>query len=48
MKQNFKVAFPKEKNDPPLVQEVLSEGGFIKPAPGAGFMKSPLFFPSLK
>ena len=33
MKLNFKVAFIKEKNDLPLVKEVLSKGGFVKPAP---------------
>ena len=34
MKLNFNVAFPKEKSDLPLLKEVLSKGGFVKPAPG--------------
>ena len=34
MKLNFKEALPKgEKNDLPLLKEVLSKGGFVKPAP---------------
>ena len=33
MKLNLKVAFPKGKNDLPLLKEVLSKGGFVKPAP---------------
>ena len=37
MKLNFKVAFLKEKNDLPLLQEVLSKGGFMKPAQGLEF-----------
>ena len=34
MKLNFKVAFAKGKNDLALLQEDLSKGGFVKPAPG--------------
>ena len=35
MKLNFKAAFPKEQNNLPLLKDVLSKGGFVKPAPGA-------------
>ena len=37
MKLNFKVAFPKEKKHLPLPKEVLSKGGFVKPAPDLVF-----------
>ena len=37
MKVNFKVAFPKEKNNLPLLKEVLSKGGFVKLTPGITF-----------
>ena len=35
MKLNFRVAFPKEKNDIPLLKEILSKGGFVKLAPAS-------------
>ena len=37
MKVNFKVALPKEKNNLPLLKEVLSKGGFVKLTPGITF-----------
>ena len=33
VKLKFKVAFPKEKHDLPLLKEIFSKGGFVKLVP---------------
>ena len=38
MKLNFKMTFPKEKKYIPLLNEVLSKGGFVKLAPDLGLL----------
>ena len=34
MKLKFKMVLLKEKNDLPLLKDILSKGGFVKLAPG--------------